>query len=278
MSFVAVVLLAAQGYAAITLEANYNVDQNLNIGSPSGGTLLGTANVSNGMLNTNAAPDGVIYGYTRNYLDITDGVSWGNNTIVAVITLDADAYPYDNLLGSGGGYNPDNRDGIKFYAHVPTWPGPALALHNDDGGPINIAMVGVNLGAQYQLSTGKEYFLAASWRDDGATISMRMYLREMGDILGTSVKYTSNTQTDPGGPSGFVRLDGYDQSLYVGRSFSNDPIDGGVDMVRIYNNFTDTQNDFAAVYTSVIPEPATLTVFALGSIMYFSRRNRTRTE
>ena len=243
--------------AEVVLEATYDVNQNLDIGSPSAGTLLSDANVFGGRLNVSGdGTSGVKYGYTVNYLDIAEGSSWGENTIVAIINLDSAPYPYDMFFGSGNGYNIDYRDGIRFYAHLPSGPGPALSLHNDDGGPINIATVAADLGAQYQLDTGKDYFIAGSWRDEGSTIAMRLYVREVDDVNGTTAVYVSTDQNDPGGPTGFVRADTYDQELYVGRSLTGDTIDGTVDMVRCYNVFADEETEFEDIFSNCVFNPS----------------------
>jgi len=256
------VLCISPCFGSVRFDATYDVDGDLDVGRTSRGYLYGNGvNVANGRLYVPGVYGDVnggyaFYGYASGYLDLTEGVSWGQNTIVAIFNLTTSPYPYGIVLSTGAGYNTDSRDGIILRAHLPEGPGPSLELYNDDSGPVLTARVASPSG---ELATGEDYFVAASWRDNGGTISMRIYVRRVSDLVGTSASYTTTEQTDPGGPDGFVRDVGeaggpaYAQRLHIGRGATSidKRIDGNVDRVVISDNFTDTESDFGALFANI---------------------------
>jgi hypothetical protein len=252
--------LVSSASATITFEANYDVNANLVIGTPATGTLQGTASVSGGRLTASATGDNALYGAPTNYFNLSGG--WGENTIYGIVRLNGTNPNSRHTLMAVGGttYWADNYNGMILWADSDSGL-TSLQLCN------NYSNMAQNSGSG-NLVANVDYFIAASWKDNGATVAMRVYSRQVTDLTGTTAVFGSGDKTDVGGPTSWAS-----QNIAVGSRRNNgpDPLMGDVDLVAIANTFTDSQANFGALFNSVVPEPVTLVLLGLGGLFLRKR-------
>lgn len=277
---------------AVKLEATYEADRNLTIGSPSVPLGQSGTTVGSGKLNVSGSSAYVDYGPAGNYFNYASGTSWGSNTIVMIIRptavnpsrhwLASTAGRFDGTLATNGNAG---ENSISLYdagsgtveLTLSSYYNPAV-INND---------VLRNNNSNYGLAANTDYFVAVSWQDDAtpddtSNLNMRLYVRKLSDLAGTDfVSYVSTTGiTSPAdyrfaqfGNPGF-KLE--NQKWTVGnRPERTESLAGGVDYHQIFDSFVDTQSQFDSLFVQVttgVPEPSSLGLMALGAAAAFRRR------
>jgi hypothetical protein len=223
-----------------SLEATYNANEDLTIGVPSTGGLLGDAEVAGGkLLVPQVGVSGVFYGPSAtNWFNMTNDGSWGTNTIAGIFTLDTRTLVGGlQTLAAIGTEDPYTHTyytasyGVEFNACEGAGM-PQLRLIDNWGGD-GYSALRCEMYSQ-SLQTGVEYFVAASWRDnDNGTLDMTIYLRQTDDLTGTNAYYSTGTSTNPGHAH---RLP--NSYFFVGQSpygsTPNGTLGGSVDLVQVY--------------------------------------------
>lgn len=274
--------------AALVVEANFNDNQDLDV-APTGvtttGTLQGSTTVSGGALNVGSTtPTGVIYSGAKpdDIFDVTPDVSWGTNTMAAIVTPNSGGEAERVIASVGGGtYGlPASGFGIVWYLTA-------------DGGTGQTDYCRLGLSNEYAegsfylrqpegfLNADEAYFVMVSWKDHDAasgddTLQVTMYIRSLSDTDGTSALYRSQSRTNsnayqtPGG-----EFDDLNLTLGARQNSSNQSYaaDSDLDLFQIYDTFTDTQADCETLYQNVIPEPTTMALLAGGSLLLLRKRH-----
>jgi hypothetical protein len=243
--------------AAVLMKADFSVGKDLTTGASPTGTLVGGATVSGGALQVgNTAPSGVTYGTVNNYLDVSN-TSWGNNTIIATFSLDSAGNTRQTLFSTSG----DNANGILFFANVDNGTrGIRLAFYR--GNNENATTLWLN---NSKPKTNTDYFVAASWQDTGTSLSVTLYLRELDDLTGETTLYQTFTTAEPTGGSGMASSS--TQTVNLGHRNTADALNGDIYLFQTYNTFTNTQNDFNTLFTTVaVPEPGAMALLSAAGV------------
>jgi hypothetical protein len=218
--------------------------KDLNTGSPATGTLTNVTTVSGGALvvPTNT-PAGVTYGMARQYLN-TSGAGWGTNTIAAIVKLNSQDAKRHVIYSSSGGS--DNSWGIILFGPADTGK-PKFQVYTN-------GTTVVDLSVDMTVQSNVNYFIAASWNDQGAgnPMSATLYVwnRYTKQSWFTNQTSSYNTPVPPntsGGttdPLGQIRLAGR-QSTGV------DALNGIMDAVWGVKQFTGSQVAYAQLVSDL---------------------------
>lgn len=234
-------------------------NKDLDIGSPATGTLTNVTTVSGGLLlvPTNK-PAGVTYGNARQYLN-TSGAGWGTNTIAGIIKLSSVDVNRHVIYSSSGGA--DNGWGMFFYINNMS---PAIQINSNNTPLINMTSI-----SGVTMQSNVEYFVAASWSDQGTGSPMQAtlyilnrYTRQSWFASQTGTINTcvpKSTNGDANDPLGQIRI-GARQA-----GGNADPLNGSVDAIWGIRQFTASSNAYAQLVTDLGAEPPAVRVALDGS-------------